>query len=800
VATPTIDHVLIADADATRALTISRWIQINHKIQFPEFNDPLLSLDQLRNSVSRRPRGGRKNGPKLDQVACTIFALNSNRSGWDAVGDEEATLGTLSYLYRKCLIGSPPYKAGPILILGRQSRAWMTDQEQLGLKLTGLPGVRYVRLPERMEGDLGVFVARQLECTIIKWHQCLRTHPDTIDHLLRKRNELIAEGLFKAIRKRSRVLVHTYNSLLTAETFSSLQSDRSWADIDALAIYADAHLSHSSSRQVPTQFQDTLKSYYETVDEAFEQKDRNSLSKALQKVTTSLSQLESLISWWESLMAWSSLAVTHQHQRLEAVIVDDEKNFSRGLSNALESKRVKDELQALLGRDLTIATSIIPIEPDAKPERVLKELRERKLHHVDVIAGSPVLIFQDLILHGQADFGLRVIRRLKSRYPWIRVIAVTSREKARFEILDAGADLYLNKSDLVKEGYGLEQHVDEDKLARVLGAALSPSPVLSIGDSVPSMAECFKLLCERYWLNPMPISINDQSIQTVAECLPLESGIPRLLLVHNQELSYESMIRQVHIAREICLRFPELVLIIWRPHFDSTTDERLQVLIQGWFEIWGKWIPNYASRVLPIDRPATVGIRPPLQNGTASATKVLDLMFSSEELLAAESLLRRSAPLPNLAAYNFYVPRRMTPEGATGPMAAPTDVETDVADKIATRFGGSSVSLLHGRWIGDKGTADFDTIVAIESFAPVTRANRAFANEIVEEIRVRHGEEAVLQIERPVSVVSRDDQPEVFYLPAGLSDEYGTIDGACLLNEIFAPESLVPNNVNVTLS
>jgi len=165
----------------------------------------------------------------------------------------------------------------------------------------------------------------------------------------------------------------------------------------------------------------------------------------------------------------------------------------------------------------------------------------------------------------------------------------------------------------------------------------------------------------------------------------------------------------------------------------------------------------------------------------------LDLLLSAEELAAVASLLGRSTSLLNLAAYNFYIPRAVSAEGATGTMAVPTPVETDVADKVANRFGGSSVSVLHGRWIGEKGAADYDTIAAIESFAPVTRANRAFAQELVDEIRSRRGEETVLQIERPVSVISRDGQRESPYLPAGLCDIYGSVNGFILYEDIFPP-------------
>lgn len=778
-----LNHVHVADSDATRALTISHWLEGTYRIELANEEDPEVNLDTL---IETTPT---LNTIDLStQVAGVVVSLNSDVPGWNSVGSQDAKLGSFAYIVRKYLIGSPLYKAGPILIFGKQTHEQVAalSIDRFGFNLLKLPGVKYKRLPEKVTSDNGLYIAQQFGQTVSKWQKTFTKSHLPKNSLLLERNRLIASGLFDGIRRASRPLAHSYNALRATKQFHEVQPDGRWHVIDVLAIYADRHFQFASTLegQRPPQFREILLRFHAAIAQVSSGNDQGKRIELIQEMSRSLSDLESLVTWWESLIAWSSLAAAHQKQTIHSLIVDDDSTFVGALEAVVKSKAFAKKLKEVIGR--SIAVKVNKFLPDRAPEEVIKALRRQRIHEVDSMTGSPVVIFQDLILHGQADFGLRVIRRLRSRYPWLRIVALTSREKARFEILEAGADIYLNKTDLLENGVDGQEEISSDKIIENLRAVLQPGRVLVLGSEGDVKGQCFNLLCERYWLDPNPIPIPCQSTEDSLRTIRPESGPPRLLLVTlNQEPVSEEITQQLVAMRRLCVLFPELVIILWRPRRMLEDSKDVSNIANRWFEVWAKWIPDYASRVLPIDREASVGIDSPLVNSEDVERGNLSLLFSANELAAAESLLRRSAALPKLAAYNFYVPRRKSLEGATGPTASPTKVETEVADKIAARFGGSSVSVIHGRWIGEKGTPDYDTVVAIESFAPATRANRAFALEVVQEIRARLEEEAVLQIERPISVISRDEQQRAPFLAAGLCDAHGSVNGVSLYEDIF---------------
>jgi CheY-like chemotaxis protein len=775
-----LNHLHVADSDATRALTITRSLETSYKVHLANEDDPDTNLNHF---ITPIPPNSDTNSASTSNVAGAIAMLDPLVPGWNSPGSQQAQLGTLSYIIRKYFLGSQVYKGGPILLLGMKQPEEIAELsiDRFGFDLLKVPGLKYGKLPEKAM-DIGLFVARQFEYTLSKWRAASGKNDQPENWLLLERNRQIASGLFEALRREARPLVHTYNALRATGEFHEVRPDGRWHTIDVLAVYADRHLQYSSAPSRPEQFREILSRFHAVVRQLLKEDDSAKRIELIQQMSRPLSDLESLLTWWESLIAWSSFGIARERQTIHSLIVDDDATFASRLEVVLQSEAFATQLKELLGRPILVEASTFL--PNRAPEEVIRSLRQHRFHEVDSMSGSPVVVFQDLILHSQADFGLRVIRSLRSRYPWLRIVALTSREKARFEILEAGADIYLNKTDLLQSVGDGEERISSGRLIENIRTILQPSSVLIFGSDARIKSDLFTLMCERYWLDPNPIPISGEDLTESLRKIRPEAGLPRLLLIAlTEKPELEQFTQNLVSIRRLCLLFPELVIILWRPGMKAN-DKGVSNIGHRWFELWAKWIPDYASRVLPIDREAGVAISSPWVHKEGSGLPRLSLIFSAAELAAAESLLRRSAPLPKLAAYNFYVPRRKSPEGATGSIASPTKVETEVADKIASRFGGSSVSVIHGRWIGEKGSPDYDTVVAIESFAPATRANRAFALKVVEEIRARLKEEAVLQIERPISVISRDDEEPPFFLAPGLCDINGSVDGARLYEDI----------------
>jgi hypothetical protein len=286
----TLDHVYVASSD--HALAIARSIEVNYRVVLADTANPDVELDSFKanaiaNATNRLPR----------KIAGAILALDSESNEW-LIGREKAEIGSLDFLYRKCLIGPSQYKAGPILVFGEMARKDIAQHEASGLDLLKLPGVRYVRLPELRTSDLGVFLARQFECTLVQW-QTLQTEPA---YVVRSRNRILASGLLRTLRQRTRTLVHTYNSLLAATDVPNIRFERRWKEIDVLSAYADAHFRFSSDGRGPKTFQQALETYYEAQRNFRELSNEEGLNRALDIFGETLSDLDALITWWETLL------------------------------------------------------------------------------------------------------------------------------------------------------------------------------------------------------------------------------------------------------------------------------------------------------------------------------------------------------------------------------------------------------------------------------------------------------------------------------------------------------------------
>jgi CheY-like chemotaxis protein len=679
------------------------------------------------------------------------------------ITNPKAPIGSLAYLYRETFRGKTMEQSGPVLLWGPfKRRILVSETERIyGVSVLSLPGVEFHQTVPHARVDLDRVVEAYAQLARA-WFE----EPGPA-WKMRKRNQLLVTGIFRILRSAVRPLLHSLNSPVSSE----LPSSDAVESLSKLCGEADEllRLPPSPSRNGDGEgFVGAVARL--TVSHA----DRD-------QITAALEELDRWVVWWEALLAWSAMAhVVRREQAVHIVSMDDEKPMRDFIASAVEHPDFSLRLAQESGRRWRQAFHRLDEGED--PADVVAVLKKRGLLRADRTRGSEVVVLQDISLFDDPDRGQIIIRRLRSNYPWIHIVAVTVRERIRFELLDAGADAYLSKRDFTEPGShetlsGASRSSASALLAEIIGGLLAPGVVLQLGTGNVSESRAFRLLCRRYRLYPDPIQIAGTSLEEIWE--RMEASSPPRLLIIGWDPEFDGKIsRSAVIVRELCTVFPDLVVLLAAPPPRIPHRDGPDAGSSRWFEHWRRWIPNFSLRVIPVEQTLNGSVRYP---GVSDEGRLGDraFLFTAPQLATFDTMMRVGEAPTSMAAFRFLIPLSLK-QNPTEPDPALKDDVMHLAREISEHYGGSSTHEIRGRWLDEHGEECHDINLSIEAIAPATHANRLFAERLVNEIRIELNQHAVLQIESPVAMVARESLPAEA-LAEGLCSANGVVDGSALL-------------------